>query len=150
MKSQVFKANFMQFSYELLIPSKVVEKWAAECEKMSLQLPAGWADKSSQKEALSGATCKYFASLRGINHIKRDFLCRHTVRMIITTIINIIMCPTLPRPPVCSAYFCCCCRCCCSTLPSSLQLFTKSEHVRAVLLCANMRVRVFVWVCVTH
>lgn len=36
------------------------------------------------------------AILRGINHIMRDFLCRHTVRMIITTIINIIMCPTFP------------------------------------------------------
>lgn len=85
-----------------------------------------------------GRRANIFASLRSINHIMRDFLCRHTVRMIITTIINIIMCPTflltLSLP-----YFCCY-----STFPSSLQLFTKSEHVRIVLLCANM------CACVSH
>lgn len=111
----------------------------------------------------SARTCKYFAkSVRmGINHIKQRqasddggiFFCsayacvcvceggggggvctRHTVRMIITTIINIIMCSLVGstwRPEVVFTEF--------VRVPgkgaSSLQLFTKSEHVLALLLC---------------
>lgn len=76
-------------------------------QKMSLQSPSGCAHKSSSFRSSRGARRRslvwrdvqiFLPGLRGINHIMRDFLCRHTVRMIITTIINIIMCPTLLLP----------------------------------------------------